>query len=213
MWRYLNYSTCSRLPLNYEFASDFRSFSDYNSRWYYSYVTGKEEEDVDHLQEIILLDGQATIEDSPVGHLQSGVFIGPVLTPASQKAIDTSQTENEPNLVELPTGDFIDPVNIGYYCQRRKTFQFCELIHEKFPHPITWAAASNTTRSLWENWWTDCESLINSIQRLPFHEEQVAVVRELDLKLNETFGFFERRKQLEASEAQVTSKTRSGKRC
>jgi hypothetical protein len=116
------------------------------------------------------------------------------------------------------TADFVDPLDIDpanwdYYFQRKGTFQFCELIHEKFPHPVTWAEASNTTRSLWENWWSDCESLINIIQRLPFNDEQVAVVRVLDLKLNETFGFFERRRQLEASEAQVTSKTRSGKRC
>lgn len=165
------------------------------------------------LQATILPDVQATIEDSPVGHLQTSVFNGQVLAPANQEAIDAEQTEVETHILRLPTGQYITPANFDYYSHRTRTFQFCEQLAEKFPHRLTWAEASNTTRGLWEDWWKDCKSLIEVIQRLPFDNEQTAVINELDLKLGETFGFFERRRQIEALEAQVKSKTRSGRQC
>ena len=163
-------------------------------------------------QVTILPDVQATIEHTLVGPLRDGLFIGPVLTLATQEAIDRKKTKIQPHLLEEHPADFIGPVNIDYLHQRIWVFEWCEEILEE-PHPITWSEASNTTRSLWENWWEDCESLIKTIKRLPYNYEQVAVIRELDLKLNESFRFFERRKALEDFKAQVKSKTRSGKRC
>ena len=212
MLRYFNYTIYPQLPLNYKFARNFRSITSYDSRWHYSYIARKTKENVARLQVIILPDVQATIENTLVGQLQGGLFIGPVLTLAKQEAIDRKKTKIQPHLLEEHPADFIGPVNIDYLYQRIQIFEWCDLIIEE-PHPITWAEASNTTRSLWENWWEACESLIKAIQQLPLNWEQVAVIRELDLKLNESFHFFEQRKALEDFKAQVKSRTRSGKRC
>ena len=173
-------------------------------------LQGKTKEDVAGWQVIILPDAQATNNTTLVGPLRAGLFIGPVLTLAKQEAIDRKKTFIPPNRLEQEAAGFIGPVNIDYYQQREWTFEFCELLIEE-PHPITWSEASNTTRKLWENWWEACENLIKVIQSLPFNYEQVAPIRELDLKLKECYRFFERRKQLEESQAQIKSRTRSGK--
>jgi hypothetical protein len=164
------------------------------------------------LQIIIPPDVQAQAKDTPVceicGHVNGTVFVGPVVT---SEANDAIQTEVEPTQWQLQSGEFIVPTGLDYYFLRKRTFSFCELIQNKFPPPIIWAEASNTTRGLWENWWNDCLRLIEEVQNLPFNQEQDAPIRELNLKLDGTFCFFEQRRQLEASEARVASRTRSGK--
>ena len=172
----------------------------------------KRKEDVARLQVTILPDEQATIEHTLVGSLRDGLFIGPVLSRATQEKIDRKKTKIQPHLLEDHPADFIGPINIDYLHQRIWVFNWCEEIIEE-PHQITWSEASNNTRSEWENWWADCESLILQIHQLPYNYEQVAVIRELWLKLDEAFRFFERRKTLEDFKAQVKSRTRSGKRC
>jgi hypothetical protein len=175
-------------------------------------TTGKRKEDVIRLQVIIQPGVQATDESTLFVLLQDNLFIGPVFTRAKQEAIERKKTFIRPHLLEEHPADFIGPVNIDYFLQRISIFQWCELIIEE-PHSITWAEASNSTRGLWENWWEASDKLIKDIQLLPFNYLQVAVVHELDLKLNEAFNFFDKRKRLKGREAQVQSRTRSGKRC
>ena len=143
---------------------------------------------------------QAQDEEPHVGDLQ-----GPI---ANIRYIEYD------NPLETQLDGFVGPLNLDYWFQRVSVFKFSDtiLVLNKFPHPITWTAASNTTRGLWEDYKEDCERLIEVIQRLPFNYTQLAFVRELNFKLEEAFGFFDKRRQLEASQAEVTSKTRSGKR-
>ena len=164
------------------------------------------------LQVIILPDAEEANEITLVGQLQAGLFIGPVLTLAKQEAIDRKKTFVPLNRLEKEAADFIGPVNIHYYKQRGWTFRFCKLLIVE-PHPLEWSEASNSTRLEWENWWEACTNLVTLIESLPFNYEQVAPIRELDLKLNECFRFFEKRKEAEDFHSQVKSRTRSGKRC
>ena len=213
--RYFNYTIYSQLPLNCKFTRNSRSITSYDSRWHYSYIAKKTKQDVALLQVIIPPDVQAQDEETHVGPIDVqaqdeethvGRLQGPI---PKNRYIDTY------NPLEQQPADFVGPLNIDYWLQRVKAFEFSNiiLIHKRFPHTITWAAASNTTRGLWENYSENCESLIEVIQRLPLNYEQLVVIRELTFKLEEAFGFFDRRRQLEALQAQVTSKTRSGKRC
>lgn len=173
---------------------------------------GKQREDVVHLQAVIQLDEQATNECTLLVLLQDNLFIDPILTREKREAIERKKTYIRPHYFEEYPSGFIGPVNIDYFYQRYNTFEFCDLIIQE-PHSITWAEASNTTRSLWEDWHASCEQLNKEIQQLPFNYLQVAIIRELDARLDEAFNFFEKRKRLEARAAQVESRTISGKRC
>jgi hypothetical protein len=162
------------------------------------------------LQVTIQPDEQSEDEETQLEQLVE-LLQGPL--PKSQHISETTNWIAT-HLLEFKPAGFIGPLNIDFRAQRVSAFHFSEiiLVHKKFPHPVTWAEASNTTRGLWEDYTEDLERLIEVIQRLPFHYNQLVFIRELNFKLEEAFGFFDKRRQLEASQAEVTSKTRSGKR-
>jgi hypothetical protein len=139
-------------------------------------------------------------------------FIGPIITREKRESFERKGTFIRYRHLEEQVEGFIGPLNINYLIQRQHTFHLCDLIISE-PKNIVWAEASITTRRLFEDWWEACERLIKEIVQLPFNYQQVPVIRELELKLTEVFYFFDKRKRLEAREAQVVSRTRSGRRC
>ena len=172
---------------------------------------GEKEEDVVH-SAVIQQDVQATIETERFVLLEDNLFIGPIFTQKRQEAIERKKTFISKDYLEKQWPGFIGPINVHYYKQRCWAYKLCDLILID-PLSDEWIEASNTTRSLWEDWWEECETLIKQLKQLPLNYLQVAVIRELESKLKESFDFFINRKITEATEAQVSSRTRSGNKC
>ena len=157
-----------------------------------------------------VIDVQTTDEAELFVLVENNLFIGPIFTREKQEAIERKKTFIAKHLLEKQGPGFIGPINIDYYEQRIWTYKLCDLLLKE-PISYEWAEASNTTRGLWEDWWETCERLIKQVKQLPLNYLQVSVIRELESKLKESFDFFTNRKIVEATEVQVSSRTRSGK--